>query len=160
MEDAVNVLESTLCDKCSVLRFDDRRLGGYTVQNDHGEEVLRIDHDKYDGTSRQLWLDYIHHDSLPELPYLRASAEAGCAFCAMLRSVTLERNFVDPARATFSLFYKWTNYALIPLRGTCSLSAVLQVGGNGLEPASCRVLEFGVDCEQGDSRPDVLGILS
>jgi hypothetical protein len=148
MKDAVNNLESTLCDKCSVLRFDDMRLGGYKVQNDHGEEILRFDNE-CDAWGRRLWLDYMHHDSLPELPHLGASAEAGCVFCAMLRSAALELNFIQPAQVTFSLCYDW-DPRWTPKCGLGFLIAQLRVSHDVPQPESVDFLFFTVDCEEGN----------
>lgn len=152
-----NAEASTLCEKCSVLRINDRELFGLEAQNDDGEDTSSV---SSEGEYFQGKLNYIHYDLLPDLPYLRATAEEGCAFCAMLRNTVLEQDFVKPARVTFSLSYSWKFFSA-PERGVCNLLAHMQVGDDG--PGNyyvCTPGIFEVDCKEGDSRPDLLDVLS
>ena len=156
-EHTFNAEESTLCEKCSVLRIDDRELAIHQAQNDDGEDTSSY---SSDGEFFQQNLNYIHDDLLPDLPYLRATAGEGCAFCAMLRSAVLEQDFVKPARVTFRLAYIWKIFSA-PEHAVCTLSANMQVERD--EPGSyytCRAGTFEVDCEEGDIRPDLLDVLS
>lgn len=73
-----------LCAKCSVLKFDDRR-----IEPDKKSRGLESDTTKPHPSSRgfcitELKLDYVHVDVLPALPGLQQSADAGCDFCAYL----------------------------------------------------------------------------
>lgn len=68
---------SQLCEKCSVLSFNDAELG---YEKDGGFEP-------YDRWG--LKLHYDQRDTLPDLPALKASASAGCVFCAALHEATL-----------------------------------------------------------------------
>jgi len=159
MERSCLVHESTLCDKCSVLRFNDKELVGHKAQYDNEEDILGFA-DEYGPRLHRppLWLDYMHRDSLPELPCLRARAEAGCAFCAMLRSAALELNFFESGEVTVRLYYDWASND--PRYGLCTLTANLQIENLGLQRNSADRLVFEVDCEQGDSRTDQSGIIS
>ena len=157
MERTVNAEESTLCEKCSVLRINDRELAIHEAQNDDGEDTSSI---SSDGKFFHQRLNYEHCDLLPDLPYLRDMAEAGCAFCAMLRSAVLEQDFLDPARVTFRLSYCWS-FISTSEYAVCTLSATMRVEEG--EPGSyyvCRGGTFDVDCKEGDSRPDLLDVLS
>lgn len=156
----MNVRESTLCDKCSVLRFNDKELGGHKTQSHDGEEVLSFmnENDRRE-RYRELWLDYIHEDSFPDLPCLRAAAEAGCAFCAMLRSVALELGFAKPIQVTFKLLYLWHPHTR-PQFGLCTLIARLQLGHIEFEGWTNYRLIFYIDCKEGDGQPDLPEVLT
>jgi len=160
MADISNVHESPLCDKCSVLRFNDKELGGRKAQSHDGQEILSFT----DGNNpyepcRELWLDYIHRDSLPELPCLKASAEAGCAFCAILRSTALELGFTRPVQVTFKLCYLWYPRT-IPQYGLCTLVARWQSEHIEFGTLSNHTFVFYVDCDEGDSQPDNSKVLT
>jgi len=137
--------ESTLCEKCSVLRINDRELAGHRTLDDDGEKVLG-----FRGAAepfRMLSLDYTYPDLLPDLPYMRASAEAGCAFCAMLRSAALEKNNAEPAQVTFILSYYW-RFEETPRHWVCRLRASMRVkDGEGFYVSSAG--NFDVDCKEG-----------
>jgi len=152
MEDTCSVQESLLCDKCSVLRIDDREQGGHQAQNDAGEPILKFNNS--DEVFRELWLDYVHHDSLPDLPYLKASAEAGCAFCATLRSAALELGFAKSAQVTFNLRYLWYPHTK-PQYGLCTLVANWQSEHIDFKTFATFPFVFNVSCEEGDSQLDV-----
>ena len=155
-ERTLNAEESTLCEKCSVLRINDRELAIHEAQNDDGEDTSSY---SSEGVSFQQRLNYEHCDLFPDLPYLRDTAEVGCAFCAMLRSAVLEQHFVKPAQVTFSLKYCWKFFSA-PQHWVCTLHAGMQV--NDEEPG-CYSLRtggvFDVDCKEGNS-PDLLDVLS
>lgn len=86
---------SQLCDKCSVLSFDDAWFGY--------EEEGVLEPEK----GRILELEYDQRDTLPDLPILRASAAAGCAFCAALREATLGLQLGGPADIEYQLEFTW-----------------------------------------------------
>jgi hypothetical protein len=89
-----------LCDACSVLRFKDKRFGGFEIDNG----VLAFpDDDK----EQVLDLEYDRHDFLPLLPELKKSAEAGCPFCGALRAATLTLGLEDHEEIAFRIFYIW-----------------------------------------------------
>jgi len=150
MESTCNVNESPLCDKCSVLRFNDKDLGGHKAQSNDGQDILSFPGgDGSQEWSRQLWLDYTHHDSLPDLPRLKASAETGCAFCAILRSTALELGFAKPVQVTFKLCYIWYPKT-IPQYGLSTLVASWQSEHIEFETLSKHPFVFYVDCDEGD----------
>ena len=76
MEDPLKAEDSVLCDRCAVIRFNDKEFGGYEATDDSGNSILKFDEDD---TERYLWLDCEHVDHLPDIPDLRSSAQAGCA---------------------------------------------------------------------------------
>ncbi|KAH6878052.1 heterokaryon incompatibility protein-domain-containing protein [Alternaria rosae] len=150
MEEALNVRESTLCNKCSVLRFNDKRLGGHKAQNNDGQEILSfiVGNDSQE-PCQQLRLDYLQHDSLPDLPHLKASAEAGCAFCAILRSMALELGFAKPAQVTFKLCYCWHTRTR-PQYGLSTLVASWQSEHIEFKTLSKYNFVFYIDCDEGN----------
>jgi len=157
MERTFNAEESTLCEKCSVLRINDRELAIHKVQNNDGEHTSGV---SFVEEFFQQELNYIHADLLPDLPYLRDTADAGCAFCAILRSAALELAFVKPAGVTFTLQYCW-RLNEIPRYWVCALQAFMRVeDGEPESYTTWRAGIFEVDCKEGDTRPDLLDVLS
>jgi hypothetical protein len=145
MKDLQNTEESALRDKCSVIRFNDKELGGFEATNDAGENVLAFKRNpRHPGT---LELDYVHHDKLPDLSRLKASADLGCAFCAALRNAALGLSWSEPGRATFGLRYSWRP----PVRhdGIRMLFAKMRVEFDAFEPSYTETLIFCADCEEG-----------
>jgi hypothetical protein len=96
--------EVYLCEKCSVIRFDDVTLGGYEGISESGQPMLKFDTKK---VKKVLALDYSHEDVLPELPGLKKSAEVGCGFCKVLRDAVLEDELPLPATIEIKLSYVW-----------------------------------------------------
>ncbi|KAK0103040.1 hypothetical protein ONS96_005652 [Cadophora gregata f. sp. sojae] len=82
---------TSLCKKCEVLSFYDSQQGGYEHEDSFGNKVLR-----HAWKSQRMFfsfdvqLDYEHHDQLPDMPRMAASAEAGCRMCGLLRAAILE----------------------------------------------------------------------
>jgi len=145
-----DVHESPLCDKCSVLRFNDKELGGHKAQSHDGQDILSFGRAKdSQEVCRQLYLDYIHHDSLPDLPRLKASAEAGCTFCAILRKMALELGFSKSVQVTFKLGYLWYPRT-IPQYGLSTLIASWQSEHTEFETLSKYPFVFYIDCDEGD----------
>lgn len=73
-----------LYEGCKVLSFNDKDIGGFEKEDGNGGvflgfDVPEVQYNKY-------LLDYRHHDDLPGLPRLAASADAGCRFCKFLRT--------------------------------------------------------------------------
>ena len=95
---------SILCERCSVLAFDDQIFRDFTEEDD----ISSLPVFPYDGSLLNLELDYEHTDLFPELPGLKASAEAGCAFCAALREATSETTLPNPCHIRFHLRYMWS----------------------------------------------------
>jgi hypothetical protein len=115
MEDTCEtIIDSTLCNNCSVLQFDDSENGGCVQQTSSGEYIL--DFDKYNDFGhvgkrwghKQLRLKYAVSDLLPHLPYLRSSAEDGCTFCGALRDAMLGSPPNHSGKFTFKLQYVWS----------------------------------------------------
>jgi len=139
------------------LHINDRELAIHEAQNDDGEDTSSS---PSDGSFFHQRLNYEHYDLLPDLPYLRDTAEAGCAFCAMLRSAVLEQDFFEPARVMFRLTYCWS-FTSTSEYAVCTLMATMRVEEGG--PGSYYIRTggiFDVDCKEGDSRPDLLDVLS
>lgn len=74
---------ATLCQDCQALQFDDSR-PEFTKLTAEGHEC-HAETRSYSVAK----LDYEVHDSLPELPRLRRSADGGCHFCRFLRDTLL-----------------------------------------------------------------------
>ncbi|KAF1926799.1 HET-domain-containing protein [Didymella exigua CBS 183.55] len=90
---------SKLCNKCSVLSFNDAELGGYEEDG-----VLQFD-DVENDQRKTLRIDYNHSDTLPYLPLLQESARSGCHFCATLRKETLSLGIDHSGDITYTLHY-------------------------------------------------------
>ena len=131
---------SQLCDKCQVLSFDNGRFG---VEKEGVFEPERgiVMNQRYN-----------RKDRLPELLILRASAAAGCAFCAVLRDATIELRLGGVALLEYELEYSWgvrngtgdlSNLGLY-LLNVCI--AVTPTGHDGLRPSRHTVV-FSVDLE-------------
>ncbi|CAO2651453.1 Nn.00g040230.m01.CDS01 [Neocucurbitaria sp. VM-36] len=150
-------VETSLCDKCSVLQFNDNDLGGYQAEDAFGRHTL-----KFDDTTKekQLGLDYTQFDILPDLLRLKTSSEAGCPFCGALREAALKLAIDRPGHVTFELYYVWcpryvlkyaSNYG--SSYGLTTLRINLIITFDNVESTSAtvypRFLEFLVDCEEG-----------
>jgi hypothetical protein len=98
----------TLCAKCSVLSLNDRVLRDFVGEGDgiHLPD-RKLEHESYKRLNELLKLDYTHSDVFPNLPGLAASAEAGCAFCKVLREETLRNALPEPCTVTYHLRYLW-----------------------------------------------------
>ncbi|KAI1153452.1 heterokaryon incompatibility protein-domain-containing protein [Nemania diffusa] len=85
------------CDSCQGARFDDARSGGHEARLASGGMGLHFLLDK--GNKAILDYDWTLDDSLPGLPRLSATAEAGCEFCQflvdLLRSQDVTCLFMD-----------------------------------------------------------------
>jgi hypothetical protein len=147
MDDLQNTEESVLCEKCSVIRFNDKELGGYELTYRSGENVLAFGGVGFD---KRLQLQYMHRDRVPGLLCLKASAEAGCAFCAALRNATLGLALSEPGSITFGLKYAWGNRN--EEFGLYMLLAQLYVEFDTIKPPYTNSLIFCVDCENGKSK--------
>ena len=93
-----------LCERCSVIRFDEVNLGGYEGVSESGQPRLKFDIKEM---KKVFALDYSHKDILPELPGLQSSAEAGCGFCKVLRDAILEYELPLPTTIEIKLSYVW-----------------------------------------------------
>lgn len=148
---AHSTAESVLCDRCCLLRFADRDFGGYPA-----EGTLAFDNDN---RRRDFELDYVHVDQLPELPRLKASSEAGCAFCGVLRDAALTLGLAEPGHITFKMRYLWRSNTPGQLQlGLCMLVADISarfgplVGSDddARDDAYTDALVFVVDSEHGE----------
>lgn len=137
---------SKLCEKCSVLQFDDSKIGGYEAENETGESVLNFGEHIYN--SNELKLDYMQSDVLPELQVLKAASDAGCVFCGGLRNATLRTYSQISGKVTFRLRLLVSHGFLA--KGLCALFVDLTV--ETTETLSNPYLEsllFYIDCPQG-----------
>jgi hypothetical protein len=94
-----------LCEECSVIHFDERKLGGYEGLSESGQPILQFD---AKDVNKQLALNYSHEDVLPDLPGLQNSAEAGCGFCKVLRDAVMELELPLPDTIEIKLSYVWS----------------------------------------------------
>jgi hypothetical protein len=120
-----------LCFKCSVLEFDDCKIGvERLVRNKKArEDGLIYDYDMAKGPWEvKIDLDYFHVDVLPGLDELSRSAEAGCDFCRYLREAIRKSNPRGDweGRIHIKLAYYW-RHAEAPQIGLNALVAVLQI---------------------------------
>jgi hypothetical protein len=96
-----------LCERCKVLEFDDRDLGGFEMISSNGERYLNFRESGLLNSERSLSLKYALEDQTPHLPQLKASAEAGCEFCRLLRQ-SIQRQFSDHNGDVFvRLKFEW-----------------------------------------------------
>jgi hypothetical protein len=159
MDDLQTTEESVLCDKCSVIRFIDKAIGGAVPTTRFGEHFLGFKGGVQVGSKMRVYLEleYMHHDRLPDLPFSEASAESGCAFCAALRNAALGLALSDPGRATFELSYVWDHCPPLHKNRLYMLLARTDVRFDAFEPAYTNSLVFHVDCEEGKIMSQQLG---
>jgi hypothetical protein len=143
-------LGSNLCDKCSVLRFEDKCIDGYEAEDEDGHRYLKSNDDD---KMMRFWLDYQHTDLLPDLPRLKASAEAGCVFCGQVRDAALKLALKKGHSAAFRMFYVWRpeyqKYGLTSL----GIHIGVDVDERRLMDENWydEGLVFLVDCEEGEN---------
>jgi hypothetical protein len=143
------MMESRLCQRCSVLSLDDMAYDGTEFQDAYGKWLLGF-HSTGRGLYRELPLDYNLSDRLPDLSCLRASAEAGCAFCEALRDAALMLDLNTSGTVTFELCYLWFNGSK-EHAGLKYLVVRLEIeteGGTKKDHQGS--LLFHVDCEPGE----------
>jgi len=90
-----------LCERCSLLSFDDGALEGYEVIGEDG--VARLSFPE----SRTRKGEYLNHnlvhldwqldEILPDMPHLSLSSQFGCVFCQALRK-SLEETLAEEAK--------------------------------------------------------------
>jgi hypothetical protein len=154
MEDTCETVnDSTLCNDCRVLQFDDSEDGGFVQQNSSGEYVLEFDKKNDYGYisdrwgHKQLRLKYAVTDLLPHLPYLKISAERGCTFCGALRNAMLSCLLNRSGKVTFELRYVWSwTYG----HGLQQLLVDVQYYTSADLPSFMNTLVFQLDCEPGE----------
>jgi hypothetical protein len=158
-----SVVVSRLCQRCSCLSLDDTADGFELreVDEDGDEDVggppffwrsnpvldfykTEPKDEERDNFYREIRLDYQHSDQLPDLNGLRASAEAGCAFCRALRDAVLTLSPDTPGKVTLNLRYLWSPF---PDRGLSYLSVNLDVRTE-YRQSSNQIL-FSVSCQSG-----------
>ncbi|KKY28927.1 putative heterokaryon incompatibility [Diplodia seriata] len=72
------VVDTVLCNRCKSLEIDDRSLCSPTDPC-------------APRTAVNIKVEFEYHDTFPELPDLKSSAEAGCGFCKMLRQTIINK---------------------------------------------------------------------
>jgi len=103
----------TLCERCSLLSFDDGAIGGQEVVGEDGVPRLSFPESKiefrpeewleireYDGDEpdyRLIRLDWDLDETLPDMPHLSRSSQLGCVFCQALRK-SLEETLAEEAK--------------------------------------------------------------
>lgn len=75
----------TLCQHCSVLQLDNLRLAHTTSSNHRKPPELKADVPSFEED-----LEYHRKDTVPLLPNLAESANAGCGFCCLLRNAMIQ----------------------------------------------------------------------
>ena len=106
---------STLCERCSLLSFDDLALGGQEVVGEDGIARLSFPESKIEFRPED-WPEYREHDGdepdyrlirldweldeiLPDMPHLSRSSELGCVFCRALR-MSVEETLAAEAKTS------------------------------------------------------------
>lgn len=89
-----SALETTLCERCSLLAFDDRATGCRAVTDENGVAKLLFDEAKVEWRCKARTRETLYYklirlrwhldDSLPHLPALSNSSQSGCDFCKTL----------------------------------------------------------------------------
>ncbi|KAF2650788.1 HET-domain-containing protein [Lophiostoma macrostomum CBS 122681] len=133
--------DDRLCEACSVIRFDDGQFGGCAGEDGHL-------HFPDDEEGKEFNLGTTHKDSLPLLPSMKASAEAGCSFCGALRDAVLTLDLRDYMEVVIDLSYYWRpKYTNVPglYRLLATVTAKSKIPGN--EDYMCQRM-FLVDSEQ------------
>jgi hypothetical protein len=90
---SVSIGDTSLCERCNLLSFDDLAIGGQEVEDEEGFarlsfEDTRIEFRENDETNRDyslVRLGWCLKDTLPDMPHLLDSSQLGCAFCNALR---------------------------------------------------------------------------
>ncbi|KAL1852407.1 hypothetical protein VTK73DRAFT_9229 [Phialemonium thermophilum] len=114
-----------LCDRCQTLDFNDEELGGFVDCDSSGYPALAFDRDHRERVFPTRWRC---KDQFPGLPELKAAAEAGCEFCALLRDAITDghtRPMLGPEGVDIALEYTWRCRTLEP--GPCSLGLVANI---------------------------------
>jgi hypothetical protein len=140
-------MESSLCDRCRVLEFDDSAWpGSHRAGSDEEGFHLGI---KDLGTNAAMHLDYeVFEDSLPDLAVLSRSEQKGCAFCRLLKA-GVQRLVSSTALAktvkVVKLYYNWDYYfgkAEFARFGLVALVAEMELYGAGIYDGGMSCLPF------------------
>jgi len=145
----------TLCEECSVLSFDDEIFKDF-VGEDYIIPLRQGPDDEVNKRLNELLkLDYTRSDTFPDLPGLAASAEAGCAFCEVLREETLRYTLPEPSNITYRLRYLWSPPCASDGVGLYMLLAELtaKVDREGSDPYVRLIsIAFSIESAQGTGR--------
>jgi len=95
----------TLCERCSLLSFDDGALGGQGIVDEDGVVRLYIPESRFekryhyisDFGYELIRLDWSLDEILPGMPRLSLSSQLGCVFCQALRK-SLEEILAEVAK--------------------------------------------------------------
>ena len=106
---------ANLCERCKILQFHDKAVGGYTV-GEEGTLMLNTDDEKlepysYLDESSKFYvpLDYFVEEVLPQLYVLKESYEQGCEFCGLLRH-SIQQHYRDSTGPVeITLGFIWSN---------------------------------------------------
>jgi hypothetical protein len=119
-----NIMDTRLCERCSVIQFCDRWLEPYLVKEDGGPVALSISPTRI-GRGMKIPLDYEVVDILPNLFCLQQSADRGCVFCFALRHEITRARFDYHGYVNIRLAYHWGNDRFKGL-GLAALTVELQ----------------------------------
>ncbi|KAJ5088547.1 hypothetical protein N7456_012163 [Penicillium angulare] len=161
---------SPLCDRCQVLRFDDKENGGTIKTSPTGEDYVSF------GPNQRILLDYDLEDEFPDLPILSASSSR-CALCSVIKDkilafkgvmypdstnliihrfalffqerIDLETDPDDPTGLLldrFQVFFKLRGWHAVPDSDSDTDSSNETISGNDPESTteSSHVLQFGI----------------
>lgn len=99
---------SKLCERCSVIRFNDAELlGKYLRQEEDGSKFLILPNVFASYAKTKHALDYQLTDTLPELPVLKGNADSGCEFCRTIREEILRIGTEFSCDLDITLSYYW-----------------------------------------------------
>jgi len=128
--------DGTLCERCSLLSFDDAAIGGYEVIGEDGVARLAFPESKIESRPtnwmagrefveylpgyRLVRLDWKLEEIFPDMPHLSRSCQLDCMFCQVLHG------WLQETLATEAEFYP-------EITGALSLIAYLALEGEGIE---------------------------
>lgn len=132
---------TSLCERCSLLKFDDLAAGCREVKDKEGRARLSFADAKVEWRNKNeisgfklIRLRWRLDDSLPHLPQLSKSSEAGCDFCNCLL-MCLEDNYsAGSLSTTFSIH-----------DGPISLTAYISLCGEKVEGLVVELVPGGTE---------------
>lgn len=145
-------IETSLCDKCAVIRIDDKSWGLGVEKRDDGRGapfVLFPESTGPTGPVERIELAYEREDTYPDLPTLQQGSTNGCEFCKLL-----QESLILHCHATYKS--KGQGVARIRTRKISYSWRHIDLPVGGLHPPEYRrgILELDYDWIRDTTRPD------